>query len=92
MLIEHPYYVPGEIPAGAYPGVDAVVQSLAVMNWVIAMESLDGETLYVADESGLGSLRVDGDSRRKIEVAGPFPALNWAIQHFSTTKARLCFE
>ena len=40
MLEEHPYYSLGTIPAGAYPGVEAEVQTLAVMNWVMSMESL----------------------------------------------------
>lgn len=45
MLVEHPYYSAGEIPAGAYPGVEEVVKTLAVLNWVVAMESLDGEVV-----------------------------------------------
>jgi TRAP-type uncharacterized transport system substrate-binding protein len=45
MLAEHPYYSAGEIPAGAYPGVDAPVPTLATMNWVVAMESLDAEVV-----------------------------------------------
>ncbi|MDA0327726.1 MAG: TAXI family TRAP transporter solute-binding subunit [Gemmatimonadetes bacterium] len=47
MLAEHPYYSPGEIPSGAYPGVDAVVPTLAVLNWVVAMESLDGDVVTI---------------------------------------------
>ena len=42
MLDEHPYYAPGVIPAGAYPGVDAEVPTLVVNNWLVGMESLDG--------------------------------------------------
>jgi uncharacterized protein len=45
LLAEHPYYSVGEIPAGAYPGVDEVVQSMSVMNWVISMESLDDDVV-----------------------------------------------
>jgi TRAP transporter TAXI family solute receptor len=41
MLTGYPYYIMSEIPAGAYPGVDASVKTVAVMNWVIANESLD---------------------------------------------------
>ncbi len=47
MLEEHPYYSAGEIPAGAYPGVDATVPTLMVMNWIVAMESLDGEVVDI---------------------------------------------
>lgn len=45
MLAEHPYYSGGEIPAGAYPDVDAVVPTLAVMNWIISMEALAGDVV-----------------------------------------------
>ncbi len=45
MLAIHPYYSGGEIPTGAYPGVDDVVSTLAVMNWVVAMESLDDDVV-----------------------------------------------
>ncbi len=37
----HPYYTAGAIPAGAYPGLDEPVPTLALTNWVVAMESLD---------------------------------------------------
>jgi TRAP transporter TAXI family solute receptor len=47
MIAEHPYYSDGQIPAGAYPGVEAAVPTLAVMNWVTAMESLDGEVVTI---------------------------------------------
>lgn len=45
MLAEHPYYSAGEIPAGAYPGVEEAITTLAVLNWVVAMESLDGDVV-----------------------------------------------
>lgn len=45
MFAEHPYYNDGVIPAGAYPGVEEEVPTLAVMNWVISMESLDDEVV-----------------------------------------------
>lgn len=47
MLEEHPYYSLGTIPAGAYPGVEAEVQTLAVMNWVMSMESLDDDVVLM---------------------------------------------
>jgi TRAP transporter TAXI family solute receptor len=45
MLAEHPYYSVDTIPAGAYPGVEEAVPTLSVLNWVVAMESLDGEVV-----------------------------------------------
>ena len=42
---EHPYYSGSEIPAGAYPGMEEPLQTLAVMNWIVAMESLDGDVV-----------------------------------------------
>jgi uncharacterized protein len=47
MFVDHPYYSDGVIPAGAYPGVEDEVQTLAVMNWVISMESLDEEVVAI---------------------------------------------
>jgi hypothetical protein len=45
MLEEHPYYSVGVIPAGAYRGVDETVTTLAVMNWVFALDSLDDDVV-----------------------------------------------
>jgi TRAP transporter TAXI family solute receptor len=45
MVTEHPYYSPGVIPAGVYPGVDTDVSSLVVNNWLVGMESLDGSVV-----------------------------------------------
>ena len=73
MLEEHPYYVRGEIPEGAYPGVEAVVQSLAVMNWVIAMESLDDEVVDILlniFENDRVSLEQVHDMARQIDLEG----------------------
>lgn len=38
---EYPYYSAGTIPAGAYPGVDEDIPTVAMMNWLVASESLD---------------------------------------------------
>lgn len=73
MLVEHPYYVPGEIPAGAYPGVESVVQSLAVMNWVISMEALDDEvvlTLLNIFDTDRESLEKVHDMAKQIDLEG----------------------
>ena len=47
MLEEHPYYSIGRIPAGAYPGQPNELLSLAVLNWIVAMESLDPEVVEI---------------------------------------------
>jgi TRAP transporter TAXI family solute receptor len=47
MFETHPYYSVGQIPAGSYRGVEEAVSTLAVMNWVVAMESLDDEVVTI---------------------------------------------
>jgi uncharacterized protein len=37
----HPYYAADVIPAGAYPGQDGAVPTVAVLNWIIARDDLD---------------------------------------------------
>ena len=71
MLQEHPYYNDGQIPAGAYPGVEEPVTTLAVMNWVFAMESLDGEivrTLLNIFEKDRVSLEQVHEMARQIDL------------------------
>lgn len=71
MLEEHPYYSGDVIPQGAYPGVDEPVRTLAVLNWVIAMESLDGqvvETLLDIFENDRASLEQVHDMARQIDL------------------------
>lgn len=41
----YPYYSIGEIPAGAYPGVDAAIPTAAMMNWIVADKTLDPEVV-----------------------------------------------
>ena len=36
------YYASGTIPQGTYPRMDSDVQTVAVMNWLVATDSLDG--------------------------------------------------
>ena len=36
-----PYYSPGVIPVGAYPGIETDVTTVAMMNWIVAREDLD---------------------------------------------------
>lgn len=42
----YPYYVPGIIPAGAYPGVDNDIPTVAVMNWIVGTDRLEGEVAW----------------------------------------------
>ena len=41
----YPYYIPGSIPAGSYPGMEEEIATAAIFNWVIAMDSLDDEVV-----------------------------------------------
>jgi TRAP transporter TAXI family solute receptor len=41
----YPYYMPGKIPAGAYPGVATDIPTVAVMNWIVATEALDSSVV-----------------------------------------------
>jgi len=45
ILAEHPYYIRADIPGGLYPGVDAPVPAVAVMNWIVGMDTLDDEVV-----------------------------------------------
>lgn len=40
-----PYYAPGSIPQGTYPGIEEGVTTVAMMNWIVAKESLDGDVV-----------------------------------------------
>jgi TRAP transporter TAXI family solute receptor len=44
---EHPYYTTAMLPEGAYPGVEAAIPTLAVHNWIVAMDSLDDEVVTI---------------------------------------------
>ncbi len=41
LVDRYPYYIRGIIPVGAYPGLTKAVPTVAVLNWVVATESLD---------------------------------------------------
>lgn len=41
LLETHSYYDVGEIPAGAYPGVDAPIPTVAMNNWIVGTADLD---------------------------------------------------
>jgi len=56
----YPYYIPGTIPAGSYPGVDEDIPTAAIFNWIIAMDSLDPDVVDVL-------LHVVVDERDRLE-------------------------
>lgn len=87
MLEEHPYYSENEIPAGVYPGVEEPVTTLAVMNWVFAMESLDPEVVRILlniFENDRVSLEQVHDMARQIDLdrlsSAPIPLHSAAEQ------------
>jgi len=42
---KYPYYSAGEIPAGIYPGAEGTISTVAMMNWVVAREGLEGDVV-----------------------------------------------
>lgn len=71
MYEEHPYYSEGLIPVGAYRGVEAPIKTLAVMNWVFALESLPDDivtTLLNIFENDRVSLEQVHDMARQIDL------------------------
>ena len=89
---EHPYYEHGVIPAGAYPGLERDVPTVAMLNWVVARADLDDEVvrqlLDVLDQRR-GELVSTTDIARQIELGrlsdAPIPvhpaAEAWARDH-----------
>ena len=41
----YPYFNAGEIPAGAYPGVEEPIRTAAIMNWVVGLSDLSPEVV-----------------------------------------------
>jgi TRAP transporter TAXI family solute receptor len=71
MYEEHPYYSEGLIPVGAYRGVEAPVKTLAVMNWVFALEGLSEDvvtTLLNIFENDRASLEQVHDMAKQIDL------------------------
>lgn len=63
----YPYYSVGQIPAGAYPGVTEDIPTIAMMNWVVARDDLDGEVVHTL----LSILREDRRALEQVhEMAG----------------------
>jgi len=63
----YPYYSPGRIPVGAYPGIETDVTTVAMMNWIVGTKDLDREVV----EGLLGVLRdKKSDLEQVHEMAG----------------------
>ncbi len=58
----YPYYSPGAIPSGAYPGVDEDIPTVTMMNWLVGLETLDAGVV----ESVLNILSVDRVSLERV--------------------------
>ncbi len=39
----YPYFSPGEIPGGIYPGVDDPLATAVVLNWIVALDDLEND-------------------------------------------------
>jgi len=72
LLERFPYYQEGTIPEGAYPGVEEAIPTVAMMNWIVALESLDGrvveELLDVIEEDREELVRVH-EMARQIDLS-----------------------
>jgi len=87
---EHPYYSSGVIPAGAYPGVDKEISTVAMMNWIVASESLSeevvAEVLNILGRDRV-SLEQVHEMAKQIDLArldeAPIP-LHVAAEHWRT--------
>jgi TRAP transporter TAXI family solute receptor len=80
-LIERwPYYSRGTIPAGVYPGLDSPVPTVSVLNWIVALEDMDGAVVqHVLDilsedlEELSRSVEIVGQIRLTNLFAAPVP-------------------
>lgn len=68
----HPYYDPGTIPGGAYPGVDTPVETVAMNNWIVARADLEPSvvehllTILRDDREGLAQVH---EMARQIDLS-----------------------
>lgn len=88
----YPYYSAGTIPAGAYPGVDEDIPTVAMMNWLVAKASLDDgvvENLLNILARDRVSLEQVHDMAKQIDLdrldEAPIP-LHPAARTFSNTR------
>jgi TRAP transporter TAXI family solute receptor len=71
MIAAHDYYVPATIPAGAYPGVDGELDTVAVMNWIFARDTLSDEIVVAildALRTRIDELATVNDVARQISL------------------------
>ena len=91
---QYPYYFQGSIPAGAYRGVDREVPTIAVMNWIVAMETLDDDVvttlLDVMQDDGVALEQVHEMAKQidlRLMASSPIPlhpaAERWYAERFS---------
>ncbi len=72
---QYPYYSVGRIPTGAYPGVEEDIPTIAMMNWVVCREDLEGEVVRKL----LAILREDREALEQVhEMAGQIDLANLA--------------
>jgi TRAP transporter TAXI family solute receptor len=90
LLAEHPYYDAGEIAAGAYPGMEAGVQTVTMNNWIVARADLDPavvEHLLTILRDDRAELERVHDMGRQIDLArlarSPIP-LHTAAEAFAS--------
>ena len=92
---EHPYYELGVIPAGAYPGLERDVPTVAMLNWIVARADLEDEVvrsvLNVLDQRRK-QLVATTDIARQIDLGrlsdAPIPVHPAAE---ASRKIRICF-
>jgi TRAP transporter TAXI family solute receptor len=69
----HSYYSPNPIPAGAYPGQDRELPTFSVLNWIVARDDLEAETV----DRVLDTLAEDLDAlRQAVDIAGQIRLTN----------------
>ncbi len=92
ILAEHPYYSDGVIPAGSYRGVTQPIPTLAVMNWVFSLDTLDDDvvlTLLNIFENDRVSLEQVHDMAKQIDLgrlrSAPIP-LHPAVERWLTER------
>lgn len=88
----YPYYVPGTIPAGAYPRHSEALPTVAVMNWMVGRDDLDANVvrslLDILNEE-MTTLRQSVDAAGQIDLTNlattPIPlhdaAQAWRSEH-----------
>ena len=88
----YPYYSAGVIPAGAYPGVDAPIPTVAMMNWLVARDDLDDqvvETLLDILDKDRASLARVHEMAKQIDLArlddAPIP-LHPAVERWRASR------